>query len=223
MYYEPGGISHNLPFNPLKSCIVPRPIAWISTVSASGAVNLAPFSQCNIVGWDPPYVMFSAFTRPGGIRKDSVANAEATGEFVFNMATYALRDAVVATSIIEVSGVNEMEAAGLTVAPARRVAPPLVAESPVNLECKFVRTVELPSTTPGMFNSLVIGEVVGIHIKDAMLTEGGKLDIERIQPLARMGYLDYAVVREVFELRPEGISDRMIEGLSGGAIPLSKG
>lgn len=218
MYYEPGNSAHGLPFNPFKSCIVPRPIAWISTVSKTGIVNLAPFSQCNIVGWDPPYVMFSAFTRPGGRPKDSVTNAEETGEFVFNMATYDLRDAVVRTSVIEAPGIDEMADAGLTAAPASLVAAPLVAESPVNLECRHIRTVELPSATPGMFNSMVIGQVVAIHVKDDALTAEGKLDIPRIRPLARMGYLDYAVVTEVFELRPEGLSDRLIEGMSGGLV-----
>src|SRR6267154_6371413 len=112
MFYEPDKNDHGLPFNPFKSCVVPRPIAWISTISSEGVVNLAPFSQSNILGWDPPYVMFSANTRWDGRLADSVANAEATGEFVFNMATYALRDAVVLTSEIEESGVDEMAQAG---------------------------------------------------------------------------------------------------------------
>src|SRR4051812_41863227 len=128
MFYEPDKNDHGLPFNPLKSCIVPRPIAWISTVNRSGTVNLAPFSQSNILGWDPPYVMFSAFTRFDGRRKDTVANAEETGEFVFNMATYELREAVVLTSMIEEAGVDEMTRAGLTPVNSRLVGPPRIAE-----------------------------------------------------------------------------------------------
>src|SRR5690606_36552721 len=108
MFYEPAKNDHGLRFNPFKSCVVPRPIAWVSTVSRSGIANLSPFSQSNILGWDPPYVMFAAFNRADGTRKDSVANAEETGEFVFNMATHALRDAVVLTSMIEEPGVDEM-------------------------------------------------------------------------------------------------------------------
>ena len=121
MFYEPAKNNHGLRFAPFKSCIVPRPIAWVSTVNGKGVINLSPFSQNNILGWDPPYVMFSAFTRFDGRRKDSVANAEETGEFVFNMATYALRDAVVLTSAIEEAGIDEMAQAGLTPAPSRLV------------------------------------------------------------------------------------------------------
>jgi flavin reductase (DIM6/NTAB) family NADH-FMN oxidoreductase RutF len=177
MFYEPRKNDHGLRFAPFKSCVVPRPIAWISTVSAGGIVNLSPFSQSNILGWDPPYVMFSAFTRFDGRRKDSVANAQETGEFVFNMATYALRDAVVLTSAIEEAGIDEMAQAGLTPAPSRLVKPPRVAECPISLECKHYQTTILPSDTAGLYNSVVIGRVVGIHIDDSVVTATGKLDM----------------------------------------------
>ena len=130
MFYEPAKNNHGLRFAPFKSCIVPRPIAWVSTVNAKGVINLSPFSQNNILGWDPPYVMFSAFTRFDGRRKDSVSNAEETGEFVFNMATYALRDAVVLTSAIEEAwrrrdGASRADARTIATgkAPARRRVP----------------------------------------------------------------------------------------------------
>ena len=216
MFYEPSKNDHGLPFNPFKSCVVPRPIAWISTVSRSGVVNLAPFSQSNILGWDPPYVMFSAQTRLDGRRPDSVTNAESTGEFVFNVATYALREEVVGTSMIEDSEVDEMAEVGLTPAESRMVKPPRLKESPINFECKHHQTLILPNTTPGMFNSVVIGQVVGVHISDDVIGADGKLDIVKIRPLARMGYLDYTSVTEVFEMRPAGISDAMITGMSGG-------
>jgi flavin reductase (DIM6/NTAB) family NADH-FMN oxidoreductase RutF len=216
MFYEPTKNDHGLRFAPFKSCVVPRPIAWVSTISAKGVVNLSPFSQSNILGWDPPYVMFSAFTRFDGRRKDSVANAEETGEFVFNMATYALREAVVLTSSIEEPGIDEMAKAGLTAAPSRLVKPPRVAESPINLECKHYQTTILPSDTPGLFNSVVVGRVVGIHIDDAVISPSGKLDIAGVRPLARMGYLDYTSVTEVFELRPAGTTADSVIGMSGG-------
>ena len=218
MIYEPSKNDHGLPYNPFKSCVVPRPIAWISTISQGGVVNLAPFSQSNIVGWDPPYVMFSANTRWDGRRGDSVANAEAMGEFVFNMATYTLRDAVVLTSAIEESGVDEMAAAGLTAAPSMIVKPPRVKESPINLECKHQQTIVLPSDTPGMFNSIVVGKVVCIHIADEYIGSDGKIDIAAIQPLARMGYMDYTRVSEVFEMLPDGTSEDTIRGMSGGGV-----
>jgi flavin reductase (DIM6/NTAB) family NADH-FMN oxidoreductase RutF len=218
MFYEPAKNNHGLRFAPFKSCIVPRPIAWVSTVNAKGVINLSPFSQNNILGWDPPYVMFSAFTRFDGRRKDSVANAEETGEFVFNMATYALRDAVVLTSAIEEAGVDEMAQAGLTPAPSRLVKPPRVAECPVSLECKHYQTTILPSDTPGLYNSVVVGRVVGIHIDDSIITASGKLDMVKVRPLARMGYLDYTSVTEVFELRPANTPENSVVGMSGGRV-----
>ncbi|MDY6947954.1 MAG: flavin reductase family protein, partial [Pseudomonadota bacterium] len=184
MFYEPIKNNHGLPFNPFKSCVVPRPIAWISTVNRDGVVNLAPFSQSNILGWDPPYVMFSANTRWDGRRGDTVANAESTGEFVFNVATYQLRDAIVLTGSIEESGVDEMAMAGLTRAESRMVKPPRVKESPINLECKYYQTLVLPSDTKGLFNSVVIGRVVGIHIADDVIATNGKIDIKKVRPLA---------------------------------------
>jgi flavin reductase (DIM6/NTAB) family NADH-FMN oxidoreductase RutF len=216
MFYEPDKNDHGLPFNPFKSCIVPRPIAWVSTVNRAGVVNLAPFSQSNILGWDPPYVMFSAFTRFDGRRKDSVSNAEETGEFVYNMATYALRDAVVLTSMIEEAGIDEMAKAGLTPVKSNFVKPPRVAECPISLECKHYQTTILPSDSAGLHNSVVVGRVIGIHIADGIICANGKLDMEKARPLARMGYLDYTSVTEVFELRPTGTSEDTIKGMSGG-------
>lgn len=217
MFYEPDKQNHGLPFNPFKSCIVPRPIAWISSISRAGVVNLAPFSQCNILGWDPPFVMFSAFTRFDGRRKDSVTNAEETGDFVFNMATYDLRDAVVLTSMIEEAGVDEMQKAGLTAVPSNLVKSPRVAEAPISLECRHHSTMVLPSDTLGLHNSVVVGRVVGIHIDDRAIGPNGKLDIAKVRPLARMGYLDYTSVTDVFELRPVGTTEDTVKGMSGGS------
>ena len=165
--------------------------------------------------------MFSAFTRFDGRRKDSVANAEETGEFVFNMATYALREAVVLTGAIEEPGIDEMAQAGLTPAPSRLVKPPRVAECPISLECKHYQTTILPSDTPGLYNSVVVGRVVGIHIDDSIVTESGKLDMLKVRPLARMGYLDYTSVTEAFEMRPPGTVENSVIGMSGGRIASS--
>jgi len=216
MFYEPQKNNHGLKHAPFKSCIVPRPIGWISTLNKAGVVNLAPFSQSNILGWDPPYVMFSAFTRFDGRRKDSVANAEETGEFVFNMATYDLREAVVLTSAIEDAGVDEMAKAGLTPAPSNLVKPPRVAESPISMECKHYQTMILPSDTVGLYNSVVVGKVLGIHIRDEIIGQDGKLDMLKVRPLARMGYLDYTSVTEIFELRSGDTPETTIRGMSGG-------
>src|SRR6476469_10352775 len=148
MFYEPDRDDHGLPFNPYKSIVVPRPIGWISTVSHEGVVNLAPFSQFNNLAYDPPYVMFSANSFPdSGRRKDSVKNATDTGEFVVNMATYELREAVNITSQFVPPEVDEAALARLEMIGSRLVKPPRVAASPVHLECKFHSSPALPART----------------------------------------------------------------------------
>ncbi|MDI6764169.1 MAG: flavin reductase family protein, partial [Thermodesulfobacteriota bacterium] len=131
MYYDPEKNDHGLPHNPFKSCVVPRPIGWISTISPEGIHNLAPYSQFQNLTYDPPYVMFAANQNTRGARKDSVVNAEQTNEFVYNMATYDLRVAVNRSAAEVPPEVDEFELAGLTKAPSVRVKPCRVAESPI--------------------------------------------------------------------------------------------
>jgi flavin reductase (DIM6/NTAB) family NADH-FMN oxidoreductase RutF len=135
--------------------------------------------------------------------KDSRANIEATLEFVCNLATWDLREAMNATSAVLPAGVDEMQAAGLTPAPARLVRPPRVVESPVQLECRLWKIVELPSWDPEEPNALVIGEVVGIHIADHLI-KNGRVDIVAARPIARLGYSEYAVVADKFAMRRPG-------------------
>jgi len=205
MFYEPRNDDHGLPFNPFKACVVPRPIGWITSLSHDGVVNLAPFSISNQLAYDPPFVFFSG---SGAIdedeaaaprRKDSVVNAEDTGEFVYNMATYGLRDQVNLSSKHVPPDVDELAMCGLTPAPCNIVKCPRVLESPVNLECRHHATLTLPANTPKGVHHVVIGQVVGIHINDAALTDG-KVDWVKIQPLARMGYMDYTYVNHVFTM-----------------------
>ena len=211
MFYETAKNDHGLPFNPFKSCVVPRPIGWVSTVSHDGIVNLAPFSMFNQLGYDPPIVMFSGSCRPGtGRRKDSVVNAEETGEFVVSMATWALREQVAVTSRFVDSEIDEFELAGLTKRPSRLVAPPGVAESPVHLECLFHSAMTLPSNRRESAHHVVFGRVAGIHIRDDALSEDGRIDILKIRPLARLGYLDYTSVTEVFTMEPQANAAGMI-------------
>ena len=196
MYYDPRHDSHGLKHNPMTALVVPRPIGWISTVSGAGVVNLAPYSFFNVVSGAPPFVMFAS--KP---RKDSQRNAEETGEFVYNMATYALREAVNASSTEWGPAISEPERIGLEMARCREVKPPRVARSPVALECKYFKTVELVSSD-GTRNqsSVVIGEVVGIHIDDSVIVNG-HIEVTRMQPLARLGYMDYCAVKELFAIR----------------------
>ena len=201
MYFEPGKTKHGLPFDPFKSCVVPRPIGWISTTSVEGKDNLAPFSQFQNVTFDPPTVLFVANQRMAGGRKDSVVNAEAQGEFVWNLATYALRQAVNATSEEFDCGVDEFEHAGLQKAPSRLVRPPRVAASPIQFECRYLNTLRVPGDSDVGTVDIVFGRVIAIHIADEVMTDG-RIDIARIQPLARLGYYEYCAISEVFEMRP---------------------
>jgi len=194
MFYEPKS-GHPLPHNPFKACVAPRPIGWISTVSLGGVVNLAPFSYFNAVLDDPPTVMFSASgAHLEGPIKDSALNAKETGEFVYNMATWELRQKMNQTSASVARSVDEFELAQLEKAPSTIVKPPRVALSPVQFECRTIKVLELSPA-----NTVVFGEVVGIHIDERIVTNG-RIDLTKAMPIARCGYMDYAVVREIFEM-----------------------
>jgi len=195
MFYKTDG-PHGLPRNPFKSCVVPRPIGWVSTVSPAGVVNLAPYSFFNAVADAPPMVMFSTNGKQPHGAKDSVANAEATGEFVCNMATWDLREEMNRTSAPFPPDIDEFDAAGLETEPSELVAPPRVKASPVHLECLYHATLELPCDIEGGRNAICVGRVVGVHVLDEFLA-GGFVDIARIKPLARLGYQDYTVVEKV--------------------------
>ena len=215
MFYEPLKESHGLNHDPFKSCVVPRPIGWISTISKDGIHNLAPYSQFQNLTFDPPYVMFSANQNTQGMRKDTVVNIEATGEFVHNMATYDLREAVNKSAQEVPPDEDEFEISGVTKISSRLVKAARVAESPVHFECKYYQTIRLPSDNPMGSVDIIIGRVVGIHIKDECITNGGKLDIPKIKPLARMGYYDYTAVESVFEMEIPGMNKALIDGLEG--------
>jgi len=200
MFYETTD-HHGLKHNPFKSLIVPRPIGWISTLDSHGVVNLAPYSYFNGVGSEPPTVMFASegsHTEDGF--KDSASNARETGEFVCNLATWELREAMNATSAQVARAVDEFELAGLTPAPSQLVKPPRVKESPVHLECTHLKTVELPSNNPQRPNLIVFGRVVGIHIDDSIIADG-MIDMNVFKPIARLGYMDYTMVDNVFTMR----------------------
>ena len=167
MHYDPDLEDHGFEHSPFKSCVVPRPIGWISTVSADGIVNLAPYSQFQNITYDPPIVMFSANQRTNGNRKDSVVNVEETGEFVWNMATYDLRDAVNRSSTEFPPEIDEFEMAGVSKAPSLVVKPPRVAESPVHFECRHLQTTRLPGNGDMGAADVVFGRVVKIHLSDA--------------------------------------------------------
>jgi len=190
-----------------NALVVPRPIGWISTLSENGIVNLAPFSFFNSISGDPPCVMFC----PNGFKtgttepKDSLVNSEQTGQFVFNMCTYDLREEMNATSAHLPSSIDEMMEAGLEAAECINVKPPRVKASPIALECEYLQTVHLPPTKTGNPNNVVMGEVIGIHLSEGIVVDG-IIDVHKVKPLARLGYLDYALIEpnNIFSLdRPD--------------------
>ncbi|MCB6177594.1 flavin reductase family protein [Rhodobacter sp. Har01] len=215
MHYAPGREACPLPFSPFKACTVPRPIGWLSTVSAAGVANLAPYSQWQNLSFDPPMVMFAANPYSDGRRKHTVLNAEATGWFVWNMCTFAQKDAMNITAMEWPEGTDEFERAGLTKAPCLDAPGPRVAESPAHFECRYLSTHRLRGQSQAGWVDVVYGEVMRIHVQDEMLTPEGKLDYARIAPLARVGYHDYTVVRDTFPMPIPGASPAAAAGLEG--------
>jgi len=195
MFYDPRSEPHGLPHDPFLALVAPRPIGWISTLSRDGVRNLAPYSFFNAFSTRPYIVGFS-----GTGRKDSVANAEETGAFAVNVASDDLRLPMNRSSAAVPPDVDEFALAGLTPAPCRSIAAPRVAEAHAVLECVHLQTIPLAGAAGGPPRSfLVLGEVVGIHLDEAILT-AGLVDAAKLRPLARLGYMDYAVVDEVFAM-----------------------
>ena len=180
---------HGLERDPFKSIVAPRPVGWISTVSAAGVCNLAPYSFFAAISEDPHFVMFSS----GGI-KDSLRNIMETGEFVCSLATWDLREAVNLSSASVPYGVDEFPIAGLTATPSKFVKPPRVKESPAALECRHYQTVVLPAGAKGPNYHVVIGEVIGIHLDEAFV-RNGRVATGDLLPIARLGGADYGVIR----------------------------
>jgi len=199
MFYETGKNDHGLPRDPFKAIVAPRPVGWVTSMSAKGQINLAPYSFFNAVSDDPPIVMFSS----DGY-KDSLTFVAETREFVCNLATFELRAAVVATSATFPRGVNEMAQARLEAAPSRLIRPPRVAASPCALECRLLQIVALDDLEGRPANRhVVFGQVVGVHIDERFIRDG-RLDTAAMQPIARCGYADYAVVDKLFAVaRPQ--------------------
>ncbi|MCX2722319.1 flavin reductase family protein [Roseibium salinum] len=199
MFYETAKNDHGLPHNPLKAIVAPRPIGWISSLDKDGRANLAPYSFFNCLCDRPPIVMFSS----SGY-KDSVANIDATGEFVCNMASWDLKDEMNLSSATVPHETSEFELSGLETAPSRLIKAPRVARAATALECRHLETIHLKGLDGQETDSyMVLGQVVGVHIDDHVIVDG-RVDVTRYKPLARLGYMDYAVVSEVFQMvRPK--------------------
>jgi flavin reductase (DIM6/NTAB) family NADH-FMN oxidoreductase RutF len=188
LFYEPRKRNHGLSHDPFKAIVAPRPIGWISSMSAQGETNLAPYSFFNGVSSDPPMVMFSSEGR-----KDSITFVEETKEFVCNLAVWDLREQMNATSGPFPRGTNEMKEAGLVAAPSILVRPPRIRASPCALECQWLQTVHLNDIQGEITDRYVVfGQVVGIHIDESFIKDG-LLDTAAMRPIARAGYHEYFV------------------------------
>ena len=201
MFYKPEN-GHGLPHNPFNAVVTPRPIGWIATRATDGSENLAPYSFFNAVAYDPPQVMFASTSakddRDG--TKDSTANIRETGVFCVNVVEYAMRDVMNQTSGPWDKTTDEFALAGIAREACETIPCSRVAGAPAALECRMTRILQLP----GEANFVTFGEVTGIHLRDDCLVDG-VFDVLRFNPLARMGYQDYTVVREKFSLdRPRG-------------------
>ena len=199
MFLTPGthveaGLSHN----PLKAIVSPRPIGWISSRGYDGSVNLAPYSYFNAIGEQPPMVMFSS-APSGNTSKDSLRNVLETREFVVNIVSAALGDAMNISSGSFPYGTNEFNEAGLAMADCETVRVPRVRAAPAALECLLWKAIELPTVEDGAASTIVLGTVTGIHIADEVIVDG-KIDVTIYQPLARLGYMDYAQITTLFEM-----------------------
>jgi flavin reductase (DIM6/NTAB) family NADH-FMN oxidoreductase RutF len=190
MEIDPSGLDRRAAYKLMISLIVPRPIAWVSTVSPEGAVNLAPFSYFNGITSHPPILMIAVGARRGE-RKDTWRNIDLTRQFVVNLVVPELVDAMVVTSGEYPPEVDELKHAGLTPAPSKKVSPPRIAESPVSMECELERIVEVEQT------ALILGRVVLYHVRDDLLHQGS-VDPTRLKPVARLGDDFYAYLGEVF-------------------------
>jgi flavin reductase (DIM6/NTAB) family NADH-FMN oxidoreductase RutF len=205
MHYDAIANTHGLARDPFKALVGPRPIGWITSLSASGICNLAPYSFFNAVSDQPHYVMFSS----RGV-KDSLRNIQETGEFTCSMATWDTRFEMNVTSASVPADADEYQIAGLTAAASRFVKPPRVKEAPAALECKHWKTIELPDVEAGSAQGyhMVFGRVVGIYIDDAYVRDG-RVDTGAMRPIARLGYMQYAKVtpETVFDINRPTIAE----------------
>ena len=198
-FYEPR-LGHGLPHDPFNAIVGPRPIGWIASRDAGGLLNLAPYSFFNAFNYTPPIVGFASIGW-----KDTVRNIEATGEFVWNLATRELAEAMNASCAAVPPEVNEFELAGLATAPSRIVDVPRVAASPVAFECRLTQMIRLKSAAGDEVDTwLTLGEVVGVHIAESLLVNG-VYDTAAARPILRGGGpADYFELGPLFKMRRPG-------------------
>ena len=199
MQYDPHLLEQKVIYKLLTGIVIPRPIAWISSVSEDGINNLAPFSYFNMVGDDPPHVMFST-RRDNNSNKDTLNNVLETNQFVVNMVTKELVEPMNASAATVPAEIDEFELVGVTPIPSEKVKPMRVAESPIQLECELVHHYFLEDHQQGGA-CVLIGRVVMIHIQDNFLLEESKINPELYKPIARLGGSNYCEQGEIFSIK----------------------
>ncbi len=206
MFFLPGTHKdHGLTYSPLKALISPRPIGWISSLSASGVANLSPYSFFNAIAELPPMVMFISApdireANRGG-QKDSLANILETREFGVNIVGSEQAEQMVKSSQDVTADIDEFDHSSLGKKKAEKISAPLVAGAPAHLECVYYNHITLPDNGRGNHSVMVMGTIVGIHIDEAIIADG-RVDVSRYTPVARLGYKDYTAVRDLFEMTP---------------------
>ena len=201
MFYDTKKKNHGLKYDPFKSCIIPRPIAWITTFFNYGEYNCSPYSFFNGVASDPPMVMF-ANNGPAIINvgpKDTFSNIKDNSEFVINISTYKNKDKMNETCFPLAKGESEIDLAKLETRESKIVKPKILSESPINMECKLHQIIDLPINNKNEYNGIIIGQVLGIHIQDDYILNG-IIDVKKLKPLARLGYMDYSIVDNFFQM-----------------------
>ena len=206
MFFLPGTHKdHGLTYSPLKALISPRPIGWISSLSASGVANLSPYSFFNAIAELPPMVMFISApdmreANRGG-QKDSLANILETREFGVNIVGSEQAEQMVKSSQDVTADIDEFDHTSLGKKKAEKISAPLVAGAPAHLECVYYNHITLPDNGRGNHSVMVMGTIVGIHIDEAIIADG-RVVVSRYTPVARLGYKDYTAVRDLFEMTP---------------------
>ncbi len=202
MEIEAASLDNEATYKLMIGSVVPRPIAWLTTISPSGLVNAAPFSAYTMVSIRPPIVIVNC-ARRDGVSKDTARNAEATGGFVLNVVSEDLAALVHKTAAYYPPNVSETDTLGIELAPSRRVTPPRITAAPVNLECKLLQILEFGEE----HDQNLVGEVVYFHVRDSIYADG-KIDQNRLRPLARLGGPTYARLGEFITMPVEKKTDQ---------------
>ena len=206
MERSPDTLSPRTLYKLMTGSIVPRPIGWISTLSEAGTPNLAPFSYFNAVSADPPTLLFCLGMKDPGTPKDTLNNVQSTGEFVVNIVTEGLAEAMNHTSIKAPYGEDEFTLAGVTPALSLSVKPPRVAESPVHFECRVAHIYPVGEDESG--SHIVVGRITHIHVDDDVLMDGDKIDIAKLKPVGRLAGRSYARITDTFDLERPVYEDK---------------